>query len=173
MKRLLLLSTLFAAFSFADTREALSDGWQYIENVSPIDDSSTHVIAKEFDSTIFSGASKAVPVLGVSCYPSKDVVLMIGWGTPMDIDYMDGSMTVTIRIDKEKAIERKWIPFGDKSSVYPEKTKETREFIATLVGKEKMLISGKPMFGLSDHAFLSLDGLGDAIKTLYSRCGVD
>lgn len=173
MKRLLLLSTLFAAFSFADTREALSDGWEYLKRISPIDDSSTHVIAKEFDSDVFSGLDKTTPVLGISCYQSGDITLMIGWGTPMDIDFMDDSMMVTVRIDKEKAIERKWIPLGDKSSIYPERSKETKEFIATLIGKEKMLISAKPIFGLSDYTYLSLDGLSEAVETLYNRCGVD
>ena len=108
MKRLFLLLTLLAAFSFANSEEYLGGGWIYVENVSPIDDSSTHVILIESDDFVFSGISKTRPALGIACYPSGNVELLVSWGVPMDVDFMDSSVEVVTRLDKDKAERKKW-----------------------------------------------------------------
>lgn len=173
MKRLFLLLPLLAGLSFASDGEELGGGWLYIEDVSPIDDSSTHVIVKESDDFVFSGINKTKPALGMVCSPTGEVGLMVSWGVPMDVDFMDNSVEVVTRLDKDEAARKQWRSSNSKITFYPASSRETRDFISSLTGKGKMLVSAKPVFGASDYTYFSLDGVSEAVEVLYSRCGVD
>lgn len=170
MKRLILFFSLLMVFSFANSEEYLGDGWVYVENVSPIDDSSTHVIVKESDDFVFSGISKTKPALGIACYPSGNVELLVSWGVPMDVDFMDSSVEVVTRLDKDKAERKKWDSSNSKVTFYPGRSEEVKNFISSFTGKDKMLVSAKPAFGTTDYAYFSLNGASEAIDTLYDRC---
>lgn len=170
MKRLTLLFSLLVSLAFANSEEMLNDGWVYIENISPIDDSSTHVVIKESDDFVFSGINKTRPALGIACYPSGDVELLVSWGVSMDVDFMDSSVEVVTRLDKDKAERKKWHTSNNKVTFYPGRSVEVKDFISSFTGKNKMLVSAKPAFGTTDYVYFSLNGASEAIDVLYSRC---
>ncbi|MBA5229582.1 type VI secretion system-associated protein TagO [Pectobacterium aroidearum] len=151
--------------STAESAPENKGDWSVNIKISPIDDSQNVFVSLEANESFTSPYGERVrPTLNVLCREKK-TELLINWDVYLGL----GETTMLHRLDKQKAVNRKWTISTDTKAVFY--SGRDIDFIKSLMSADKMYARITPYNENAVSVTFDLRGLSGAIKPLQKACG--
>jgi len=138
--------------------------WVIRKDTSPIDDSEKVVLFVNSETPITNKFGKtSAPTMFLRCLENKTEVYI-------DFDSFIGTnrISVTTRVDKEKAKKERWGASSDHNAIF---ARNNISFIKNMLNKDKLLIQLTPYGANTVMAEFDISGIENAIKPLRKACG--
>lgn len=139
--------------------------WQVTTEISPVDDSENVYVGLFANNSIRSQFGETItPGLYIACREKK-TALFINWGAYLGLN----ETTMLSRLDKQKAITKKWNISSDAKSVLYRG--DAIEFVKALTKANVMFTQITPFNENPVSATFEVGGLSEALKPLQKACG--
>lgn len=139
--------------------------WQVTTEISPVDDSENVYVGLFANNSIRSQFGETItPGLYIACREKK-TALFINWGAYLGLN----ETTMLSRLDKQKAITKKWNISSDAKSVLYRG--DVIEFVKALTKANVMFTQITPFNENPVSATFEVSGLSEALKPLQKACG--
>jgi type VI secretion system protein VasI len=139
--------------------------WDVRKQTSPVDDSATVFISVQSTDPISTRMTTTKPTLAIVCREHQTSVY-VDWGVFLHTEHAE----MTLRTDKEKAIQVSWAISTNYEAAGHWDTKSAIPFIKSLVGKDELFARVTPYGESAVSATFDLAGLDEALKPLREAC---
>jgi type VI secretion system protein VasI len=164
----------FAAPKFAEdttnqkiaTKTEKKKGWEYSSDISPIDDSTTHMLRLEANEKTESGIFGSTPTLIIR-HKEGETQVYVSFGTYLG--FSTDAITVTLRLDETLTTAEWGLSTDSKAIFYPS---NHRTFIFEMLRSKKMVIRVNPPGSNPITSVFELTGLDEAIKPMKPALGL-
>lgn len=164
----------FAAPKFAEdstnekiaTKTEKKKGWEYSSDISPIDDSTTHMLRLEANEKTEPGIFGSTPTLIIR-HKEGETQVYVSFGTYLG--FSSDGITVTLRLDETLTTAEWGLSTDSKAIFYPS---NHRAFIFEMLRSKKMVIRVNPPGSNPVTSVFELTGLDEAIKPMKPALGL-